>query len=142
MLGSPGFGVVIQCKEQRSEYPHSGHAHVGVLCSIADCVAQKALSLNAKPEAGIVAEIGLGFVLLRANQTEGYVLGAGKFVHLIGLNRSRLLVSTTLCEQKFRHCAMGCFRLIGPENMAGVLQNHQFRAGDALRKHSPVCGRD
>jgi len=72
------------------------------------------LSLDAKPEAGIVAETGLGFVLLRANQTEGYVLGAGKFVHLIGLNRSRLLVSTTLCEQKFRHCAMGCFRLVRP----------------------------
>jgi hypothetical protein len=71
-------------------------------------------SAEAKPEAGIVAETGLGFVLLTANQTEGYVLGAGKFVHLIGLNRSRLLVSTTLCEQKFRHCAMGCFRLVRP----------------------------
>ena len=96
---------------------HSGRkcwARSASASSICAATKQRIRSADAKPEAGIVAQIGLGFVLLRANQTEGYVLGAGKFVHLIGLNRSRLLVSTALCEQKFRHCAMGCFRLVRP----------------------------
>src|SRR5438445_4962806 len=47
MEGSPGLGWVDLFRDQRSECLHSGHCHIGLLCRIVDCVAQKDRLVNA-----------------------------------------------------------------------------------------------
>jgi hypothetical protein len=37
---------------------------------------QRILSLNAKPEAGVVAKIGMGLMLFKAHEAKAYVVGA------------------------------------------------------------------
>ena len=39
-------------------------------------------SFDAKPEAGVIGRIGLGLMLLKADQTDRYVVGSGQRVSL------------------------------------------------------------